>query len=98
MSIGDSIEVPYKLIIANSDTTQPVVGKAWITDADGTNSLPLAEYTQSVDDPVSLTVEIPTDRRQTPYVQVHHQVSHAGAQDYVVQTIPIRVDGLLYRQ
>lgn len=98
MTIGDQIEVPYKLIFTPDGTDTPIIGKARITDASGDQTIDLSEYEISSTDTPTITLKIPDSRWDSPYIQLHHQVSYGDEQDSIVQQIPLRTQWMIYTQ
>ena len=76
MTIGDSIEVPYKLIFSNDKKHDTFSGHVWITDADETRMQDIARYEESPSPSKVVTISIPDDRWDTPYISVHHTINY----------------------
>jgi hypothetical protein len=98
ITLGDTIEVPYKIILADPSTNENITGRVWITNADDTAIHEIETYKQPVSSNKTVTIRVPDARWETPYIRVYHEISHDDSSDQIVQTIPLRTSGLIYRQ
>lgn len=96
LSLGDEIQVPYKIITTDTDERQPLSGRVWITDPSGKQTHEITTRTRDKKvENIVIPLSFPDEWRQLPSIQVHHEVSYGDDSDHVVQTVPLRTAGLI---
>lgn len=98
VTIGDTLQIPVKMIVAKwslqGDTA--VKGSASLTNAFG-KTVSLWAFQALPNKKSALSITIPHDRWNSPYVTLRVEASYAGMKDGTSVIIPLRADGLVMR-